>query len=139
MKVICDYFKSIRDTFAKFTDYGSCASRKEFWYYALFVLFCIVLDSVCIFLFGQHLNNDGRTVFYLHLPGILDVIFILIIFMLILAFIAVSVRRLHDSGHNGYWFFVSFVPVLGIIAFFVFMLLPTNPKSEYSDTYFEDI
>lgn len=139
MKVIRDYFKSVRDTFVKFTDYDSCASRKEFWYYALLVLLCIIVNSVFISLFGQHLNKDGHTIYYLDLPGILDVIFVIIIFILLLAFIAVSVRRFHDSGHNGYWFFISFIPVLSSIIFFVFMLLPTNPESEYSDSYFNNV
>jgi uncharacterized membrane protein YhaH (DUF805 family) len=45
---------------------------------------------------------------------------------------AVSVRRLHDTDRSGWWLLVNFVPVIGAIIFFYFMVLDSNPEiNEY--------
>ena len=45
---------------------------------------------------------------------------------------AVSVRRLHDIGRSGWWLLITFVPVLGAIVFFYFMVLDSIPeRNEY--------
>jgi len=40
---------------------------------------------------------------------------------------AVMVRRLHDTNRSGWWFFLNLIPVLGNIAFFVFLLQGSHP------------
>lgn len=51
--------------------------------------------------------------------------------------LAVLVRRLHDTGRSGWWFFISFVPLVGGIILLVFLASEgkqepnqhgTNPK-----------
>jgi uncharacterized membrane protein YhaH (DUF805 family) len=42
---------------------------------------------------------------------------------------AVSVRRLHDTGRSGWWLLITFVPVIGGIVFFYFMVLDSNPET----------
>lgn len=37
--------------------------------------------------------------------------------------IAITVRRLHDTGRSGLWYFLSFVPFIGPIWLLVLMLL----------------
>jgi len=39
---------------------------------------------------------------------------------------AVSVRRLHDTGRSGWWLLIAFVPVIGAIVFLYFMVLDSN-------------
>jgi uncharacterized membrane protein YhaH (DUF805 family) len=42
---------------------------------------------------------------------------------------AVSIRRLHDTGRSGWWLLITFVPVIGAIVFLYFMVLDSNPES----------
>ena len=49
---------------------------------------------------------------------------ILVALPLILAGIALAVRRLHDSDRSGWWWWIGFVPVVGGIILLVFYLLP---------------
>lgn len=42
---------------------------------------------------------------------------------------AVSVRRLHDTGRSGWWLLITFVPVIGAIVFLYFMVLDSNPET----------
>jgi uncharacterized membrane protein YhaH (DUF805 family) len=41
--------------------------------------------------------------------------------------IALAVRRLHDSDHTGWWWWIGFVPLVGWIVSIVFYLLPSTP------------
>ena len=43
--------------------------------------------------------------------------------------IAVSVRRLHDTGRSGWWLLINLVPLLGSIVFIYFTVLDSNPES----------
>lgn len=53
--------------------------------------------------------------------------------------IAVTIRRLHDTGRTGWWFLLIFIPLIGAIVLLVFMVLDSeegtndygpNPKVE---------
>jgi uncharacterized membrane protein YhaH (DUF805 family) len=37
--------------------------------------------------------------------------------------LAVTVRRLHDTGRSGWWWLIAFVPVIGAVVLIVFMCL----------------
>jgi uncharacterized membrane protein YhaH (DUF805 family) len=41
--------------------------------------------------------------------------------------IAVTVRRLHDTGRSGWWILIALVPIVGWIVLFVFMLIDSQP------------
>ncbi|CAM3789724.1 DUF805 domain-containing protein [Alkalicoccus chagannorensis] len=36
--------------------------------------------------------------------------------------ISVSIRRLHDTGRSGFWFFILLIPLVGVFVYFYFML-----------------
>ena len=40
--------------------------------------------------------------------------------------IAVSVRRMHDTGRSGWWILINFVPLIGWIFFIVFAAEPSK-------------
>ncbi|WP_377270225.1 DUF805 domain-containing protein [Peterkaempfera sp. SMS 1(5)a] len=41
--------------------------------------------------------------------------------------IALTVRRLHDTGRSGGWFFIGLVPFIGDIVLFIFTVLQGDP------------
>jgi uncharacterized membrane protein YhaH (DUF805 family) len=41
--------------------------------------------------------------------------------------IAVLVRRLHDTDRSGWWYWISFVPLIGTIVLFVFAVQRGTP------------
>jgi uncharacterized membrane protein YhaH (DUF805 family) len=41
--------------------------------------------------------------------------------------ISVMVRRLHDSGRSGWWYFIGLVPCVGIIILLVFLIQDGQP------------
>lgn len=113
---------SLFDYFVKclkhYADFKGRARRKEYWGFALFLsLFYI-----------------GGFIVALFIDAILELpIFTILVYISTLVFIipsiAVTVRRLHDIGKSGGWYFVSFVPLIGGIWLFVLTVLEGEPRS----------
>jgi uncharacterized membrane protein YhaH (DUF805 family) len=92
------------EAFRKYADFGSRSRRKEYWFFVLFT-FLISLGV-----------------------GVVDAVaglgFLMIIYMLavLIPGIAVTIRRLHDTGRSGWWILINFVPVIGFLVLLFFMV-----------------
>ena len=63
---------------------------------------------------------------------IYDTISNLYILFILLPTISITVRRLHDTGRSGWWYFVTLIPFIGIIYLVVASLLNSDPfPNEY--------
>jgi len=99
----------------KYATFSGRARRKEFWMFYLFYFIIVVVLSIIEQVIG--------------IPGILSGIYSL---ALLIPTIAVTVRRLHDTGRSGWWWFIWLVPVIGWIVMIVFMVLEGQPSdNEY--------
>jgi uncharacterized membrane protein YhaH (DUF805 family) len=99
-----------------FTYWGR-ASRSAFWWFALL--------EVIAYLVVSWISYDSRV------AGI--ILDILVGLPLIVAGIALAVRRLHDTGRTGWWWWIGFVPVVGGIILLVFYLIPgTRGPNRYN-------
>jgi uncharacterized membrane protein YhaH (DUF805 family) len=48
--------------------------------------------------------------------------------VLLIPSLAVFVRRLHDTGRSGWWFFIGFIPLVGAILLLLFLALDSEPE-----------
>ena len=94
----------------KYAVFSGRAQRKEYW---LFMLFNIIISFVI-----------GLIESFIGDPGIILGLYYLA--MLIPSF-AVLVRRLHDTNRSGWWFFISFIPLIGSIILIVFLVQDSQP------------
>jgi uncharacterized membrane protein YhaH (DUF805 family) len=111
----------------KYAVFNGRARRKEYWYFFLFnMLISIVLGIVDVMV-GSFDPEAGI--------GLLGGVYMLAV---LIPGIAVTVRRLHDTGRTGWWFLIVFVPLIGAIVLLIFMVLDSeagdneygqNPKS----------
>ncbi len=105
----------------KYTVFEGRARRKEYWF---FILFNMLISMALGFVERLTGNVDPDTGL-----GILSGIYAIGI---MIPGMAVSVRRLHDTGRSGWWLLITFVPVLGAIIFFYFMVLDSDAEvNEY--------
>jgi uncharacterized membrane protein YhaH (DUF805 family) len=94
----------------KYAEFNGRARRTEYWMFALFnVIISLVLGLIEGIAGG---------------PGVLASLYSLAVFV---PSIAVSVRRLHDIDRSGWWLLIGFVPLFGVIALLVFMVLDSQP------------
>jgi uncharacterized membrane protein YhaH (DUF805 family) len=90
----------------KYASFSGRARRKEYW------MFYLVSSMIYIAI--------GFAVPFLSESSVL-VIFPVYGLAMLLPSLAVLVRRLHDTGHSGWWFFISLLPVIGGIVLLVFL------------------
>lgn len=57
--------------------------------------------------------------------GTLSGLYTLIVF---LPSLAVSVRRLHDTGHSGWYYLLTFIPILGALFLLYFFVSDSAPE-----------
>jgi uncharacterized membrane protein YhaH (DUF805 family) len=108
------YFEVLK----KYAVFEGRARRKEYWF---FILFNLLISMALAFVDRLTGYVDPETG-----VGILSGLYALGV---MLPGIAVSVRRLHDTGRSGWWLLITFVPVLGAIVFFYFMVLDSNTET----------
>ena len=102
----------------KYAVFEGRAKRKEYWFFVLFnVLISMAMGSID-WLTGNINPETGLGLFSgLYALGVM------------IPGMAVSVRRLHDTGRSGWWLLITFVPVIGAIVFLYFMVLDSNPET----------
>ncbi len=100
------------------TDFSGRSRRKEYWYFNLFngIIF------VFLFLFAVPFDKHEKPAMF---P--LGLMFVYSLIVLVPS-LSVIIRRLHDIGKSGWWYFISFIPLIGGVVLFVFTLLDSEPS-----------
>ena len=107
----------------KYAQFSGRARRKEYWYFALFNVIISIALSVLDVVLGTYSKGGGI--------GLLDGIYTLAI---LIPAIAVTVRRLHDTGRSGWWLLIGFIPLIGGLILLFFMVLDSKPgANEYGE------
>lgn len=104
-----NYYLKVLKNYATFS---GRARRSEYWYFALFnIIFAIVaslLDRLIGDTFTMNFAGSPMSLGY----GYIYVLYALAVFI---PGLAVSVRRLHDVGKSGWFFFIVLIPLVGVI------------------------
>jgi len=115
---------AIKTCFKKYATFEGRASRSEYWYFVLFNNLIIFSSLALAFVFNHDIVSP-----------ILCIIALLYMLVAILPGLAVSVRRLHDIGKSGAYFFISFIPYIGgFILLYFFCKASEDGKNMYGET-----
>jgi uncharacterized membrane protein YhaH (DUF805 family) len=95
----------------KYAVFSGRSRRREFWMFALFN-FIIALVIGCV---------EG----IVGSPAIISTLYSLAV---LIPSLAVTVRRLHDTGRRGWWILIGLIPLVGWIVLIVFMVLDSQPN-----------
>ena len=110
------FTESISTCFKKYFVIQGRASKSEFWWFQL-------LWSASFFIMFIFEGSEPVTYFFY---GIIVIIFI--------PLFTVGVRRLHDTGKSGFYYFWSLVPFIGSLIVLAFMLGDgTKGRNQYGD------
>lgn len=94
----------------KYLVFGGRARRSEYWYFWLF-------NIIASFIIGF---ADG-------MAGANNLLILLYSLASILPGLGVMVRRLHDTDHSGWWFWVGLIPIVGSIILLVLLVSDSTP------------
>lgn len=110
-KYFVDYVKT------QYINFNGRVSRSQYWYFVLFyVLICLPFGIIDSILFqGQVLT-------------------LILSLALIIPTIGIGVRRLHDLGKPGWWYFMALIPLIGAVALLVLFCMPgENKRNTYGE------
>ena len=97
-KVVDSFGGAITSCFSKYATFSGRANRSEYWYWVLFAF----------------------------IMGIIPVVNWIAFFALLIPGLAVLVRRLHDTGRSGWWYFIGLIPIVGFIWLLVILCQPSQ-------------
>jgi uncharacterized membrane protein YhaH (DUF805 family) len=100
------YLKVVKDNYANFK---GRARRKEYWMFFLFNMIFVIVAAIIDYMLGTF-----PLIYGIYLLG------------LIIPSLAVLVRRLHDVGKSGWWFFIALIPLIGTIWLLVLLCTDGN-------------
>ena len=105
------FSEAVRTVLNKYATFEGRARRSEYWYFTLL--------SVILSIAAQVIGGGGRNggLITLLLLGVLC----LVSLALLIPGIAVSVRRLHDTGRSGWFLLIALIPLVGGILLRVWM------------------
>ena len=93
----------------QYLDFSGRAQRMEFWMFVLFNFLISLGLAIIDYVIGL---------------GFLQPLYGLAV---LIPAIAVSVRRLHDTGRSGWWLLIGLIPLIGIIILIVFYVQDSHP------------
>ena len=94
-----DFMTAVKHVFANYANFQGRARRSEFWWFYLFSIICNFVASIVDSAIG------------------LPILSIVLVLGLIIPSLAVTIRRMHDTGRSGWWIFIVLIPLVGIILY----------------------
>ncbi len=91
------------------------ATMSEFFGFLLMNIIIII----CVPLAIHYLDDLGIVAEIV--TGTLSFIWIIYILGNVVPFYAVTVRRLHDTNHSGWWYFIAIIPIIGHLILLLFI------------------
>jgi uncharacterized membrane protein YhaH (DUF805 family) len=90
------------------------ARRKEYWMFSLFNFVIVIAIGII-----ESVIGTGGVIYSLYL------------LLILIPSIAVTIRRLHDTGRSGWWLLVAFIPLVGSIILLVFLVLDSETGNNH--------
>ncbi len=142
MEMVNWYKKVVFDNYANFM---GRARRSEFWYYVLANIIISIIIGIIEKMLGLGTYESNQFGFQAQ-GGILSNIYTLAVF---LPGLAVSIRRLHDTGKSGWTILLGLIPLVGFIILLVYFATegdsgsneygvdPKNPELSTEDHFLD--
>lgn len=111
----------------RYAQFSGRARPKEFWMFFLFILICLIALSFIEAALGLGTSERwavregwNASAGFRNSGGPLTVLFLLAIFI---PYLAVAVRRLHDTDRSGWWLLIGLIPFIGSLILLIFFVM----------------
>ena len=127
------FLPAIKLAYSRYFDFGGRSTRAEYWWYQLYSYIVSIVMTLSFLIgaiagIGALFGDDDMTIAAI-IGLLLFLLCFLIILLSIIPAIAITIRRLHDSGKSSLLVWLLFVPLVNIVAgvlVFIFSLLPSS-------------
>jgi uncharacterized membrane protein YhaH (DUF805 family) len=104
------FTEAIQSCFSNYANFNGRARRSEYWY---FILFSFIVNVILVLL--------GRA------SNVFSYLGSIVTLAMFIPNLAVSIRRLHDIGKSGWYYLISFIPLVGTIIMIVWFCQDSVP------------
>ncbi|HLP23038.1 MAG TPA: DUF805 domain-containing protein [Microbacteriaceae bacterium] len=136
------FWGAVASVLGKYADFSTRASRREFWFFAIFAtVIQVVLSTILLVLTvwaftASALDGRGTPPTITNPTGFIVFVVYATVFglwslYLIMPVLSVHVRRFHDAGYTGWLLLLVAIPSVGSIVVFVFMALPSAADNQW--------
>jgi len=101
--------------FRKYAVFKGRARRREYWIFELMN----AAIALALFVLAVELGKSGYP-YFLSLP-------LLYIAATMIPSLSSLIRRLHDTGRSGWWFWINLIPLFGPISLLIFTVEDSQP------------
>lgn len=109
--------------FKQYFQFKGRARRAEYWWFFVVNL----IPAVTLSLLDRQLGLVSESTGY----GLISGLYIAVAFI---PSLAVTVRRLHDTGRSGWWFLLSLIPVINIALIILLALDGAKSANKYGES-----
>jgi uncharacterized membrane protein YhaH (DUF805 family) len=100
----------------RYAEFEGRSRRKEYWMFSLINMLIVLAAELA-----------GFVLLFIGIGVIVFPLLILYSLALLIPSLAVSVRRLHDTGKSGWWLLIGLIPLIGGIVLIVFLASDSEP------------
>ena len=135
-----DFCTAIKMAFQNYAKCTGRSRRSEFWYfylfqflvYFVFYILIIIISNATVSSREYDPYSGSSSSSASALVSILFIIFYIVLLACICPMISLAVRRLHDTGRSGFYFFVTFIPFVGSFILLYFCCIDSEERpNEY--------
>lgn len=110
--------------YRRYFEIAGRSSRTEYWGFIGLILVLWAGAVLLGYAFGGRLVK-GALVGGSAMVDVVNMAYTLFVLGSLIPSLTVSIRRLHDAGHSGFWMLIYFVPIIGGL-FMLYMMLKTG-------------
>lgn len=117
-KNIHTFKEAIAICLSKYADFTGRACRAEYWYWGLLMFLSFIaywglanisMGNIIAYSYDEKTFVTVTIIYWIWCLGML------------LPSLAVTIRRLHDIGKSGWWYFITLIPIIGGIILLIWM------------------
>jgi uncharacterized membrane protein YhaH (DUF805 family) len=110
-----NFAEAVKTVLSKYAVFSGRARRSEFWWFVLFNILVSIVASIIDAILGTDWSTGS---------GLISLIVGLALFI---PYLAVAVRRLHDTDRSGWWILIGLIPLIGFIVLLIFTVQDGTP------------
>ncbi len=96
---------AVRAGYANYFNFSGRATRPEYWWFQLWLAIIAIATGIFgVMEIGSQPGSGIKLV-----DGVLTLIFLVLLLGTLIPALSLQIRRLHDSGHTGWWVLASFL------------------------------
>lgn len=109
----------------RYADFQGRSRRLEYWMFSLLIIIAVIVWAVAFMALAGFTQFESGGLSGLSL--VWGIVGVLAYIAILIPAIAVQVRRFHDRDMSGWFVLLNFIPYVGGLIVFVFMVLPGTP------------